>query len=170
MCWETVYANIAVFYVNIVDCFLKLLMILKFHIDQHENLFASLCFVAVSERSSYWQCSSKLLSHKLLSWTFVFKIFEKYKGRSSILLKSHVCKSVILLETKLLNKYFPIASSASTNIYFVEHLLVAASVYDNRLKTKMFLKEKYIWIKDYDKRTWLVNTCELCCSNVPVEN
>ena len=34
---------------------------------------------------------TKLLFHKLLSWKFVFKIFEKYLGRSSILLKLHVC-------------------------------------------------------------------------------
>ena len=31
-------------------------------------------------------------------------------------------QSGTLLEIKLLNKYFPIASSTSTSIYFVEHL------------------------------------------------
>ena len=41
------------FYIKVVGCFLKLLMVLKFHIDQHEKLFAGLCFVTVSGRSSH---------------------------------------------------------------------------------------------------------------------
>ena len=44
-----------------MGCFLKLLMVLRFHIDQHEKLFSSLCFIAVSEKSSHWWCSSKTL-------------------------------------------------------------------------------------------------------------
>ena len=44
-------------------------------------------------------------------------------------------QSGTLLEIKLLNKYFTIASSTSTNTYFVEHLLVAASVSDTKRKT-----------------------------------
>ena len=44
-------------------------------------------------------------------------------------------QSGTLLEIKLLNKYFPISSSTSTSSYFVEHLLVAASVSDTKRKT-----------------------------------
>ena len=49
-----------------------------------------------------------------------------------------------LLEIKLLNNYFPVTSSASTSIYFVEHFLVAASVYVAKRKSEMFLEKKYI--------------------------
>ena len=59
---------------------------LRFHFHQHGNFFASLSFVTVSERSSHWRCSSKPLYHKLLSWTFVLKIYERHLGRSSIIL------------------------------------------------------------------------------------
>ena len=80
-----------IFYINVLGCFLKLFMVLRFQTGQHEKLFASLSFVIVSERSSHWRCSSKTLSHKLSSWTFLLKIFDTYLGRSSILLKLHVC-------------------------------------------------------------------------------
>ena len=53
-------------------------------------------------------------------------------------------QSGTVLEIKLLVKYFPIASSARTSINFVEHILVAASIYDTKQKTYMFLEEKYI--------------------------
>ena len=66
-------------------------------------------------------------------------------------------QSGTVLEIKLLVKYFPIASRARTSINFVEHILVAASIYDTKQKTYIFLEEKYIWIKDYKKWTGLVN-------------
>ena len=46
----------------------------------------------------------------------------KISGKEFNFIKVSCLQSGILLEIKLLNKYFPIASSASTTIYFVEHL------------------------------------------------
>ena len=59
----------------------------------------------------------------------------KIFGKEFHFIKITCLQSGILLQIKLLNKYFPIASSASTSIYFVEHLLVAASVNDTKRKT-----------------------------------
>ena len=74
---------------------------------------------------------------------------RKISGKEFYFIKVTCLQSGTLLEIKLLNNYFPIASSASTSVNIVG---------------------KYIWIKDYKKWTWLVNACELCCSNVLVEN
>ena len=60
---------------------------------------------------------------------------RKISGKEFHFIKITCLQSGILLEIKLINKYFPIASSASASIYFVEHLLVAAYVYDTRRKT-----------------------------------
>ena len=60
---------------------------------------------------------------------------RKISGKEFHFIKITYLQSGILLEIKLLNKCFPTASSASSSIYFVEHLLVAASVSDTRRKT-----------------------------------
>ena len=60
---------------------------------------------------------------------------RKISGKEFHFIKITCLQSGILLEIKLLFKYFPISSSASTSIYFVELLLVVAYVYDTRLKT-----------------------------------
>ena len=122
---------------NVLACFLKLLMVLIFQTDQHEN-YLPVCFVTVSERSSHWRFSSRPCPTNYQAESLCSKSLVNI--RSSIWLKLHIYN----LEIKLFSKYFAIASSISTSIYFVEHLLVAASVHHTKQKTYIFLEEKFI--------------------------
>ena len=69
-----------------------------------------------------------------IKMNFCVQNLWKISGKEFHFIKVTCIQSGTILEIKLLNKYFPIASSASTSIYFVEHLLVAASVYDTERK------------------------------------
>ena len=66
---------------------------------------------------------------------FCIQNLRKISEKEFHFIKITCLQSGILLEIKLQHKYFLIASSARASIYFVEHLLVAASVYDTRQKT-----------------------------------
>ena len=126
---------------NVLACFFKVAH--GFNISNWSawKLFASLFCYSFREKQSL-TVFFKTLSHKLSSWVFVLKIFGKYKEFHFI--KVTYLQSGTLLEIKLCSKYFAIASSTSTSIYFVEHLLVAASIHHTKQKTYIFLEEKFI--------------------------
>lgn len=84
-----------------------------------------------AQHKSYLPVYVLLQFHREVSLIVFFKIFEKYLGKEFHFIKVTYLQSETLLEIKLL----PIAFSASTSIYFVEHLSVAAFVYDTKRKT-----------------------------------
>ena len=74
-------------YMNVLACFLKLLMVLIFQTDQHEN-YLPVCFVTVSERSSHWRFSSRPCPTNYQAESLCSK--SLVNTRSSILLKLHI--------------------------------------------------------------------------------
>ena len=127
-----------------MGCFLTLLMILMFQTDQHEKLFDIFYFITVSERRGI-DCVFQNPVPQTITLDVCAQKLWKLSEKEFDFIKVTCLQSGTLLEIKLLNKYFPIASSTSTSIYFVEHLFGGSFCLWYQTKNVNVSRRKYIF-------------------------